>query len=176
LIHVDTLAGKGVHCCWMVVDDDTAQIYGRELLGYPKKIASITYREEARERVTATVSRRDVEIVSLDIKIKESELPPAPVLGVKTFNTGGLGQLFAVNPIWQFTPHEFVHESYSADARLTLRPSNFDPIEDFIAAYTDPLSARFAIVDIMGARGGRLFPIGVAGPKWFARTYNMRYR
>src|SRR6056297_2428422 len=39
LIHVKTPLGKGLHCPWMVVDDDTALIYGREILGYPKKAA-----------------------------------------------------------------------------------------------------------------------------------------
>jgi acetoacetate decarboxylase len=37
LIHVKTPFGRGLHCCWMVVDDDTALILGRELLGYPKR-------------------------------------------------------------------------------------------------------------------------------------------
>ncbi len=37
LIHVRTVFGVGLHCAWMTVDDDTAMIYGRELLGYPKK-------------------------------------------------------------------------------------------------------------------------------------------
>ena len=47
LIHVRTPLGRGIHCCWMVVDDDTALILGRENLGYPKKMADITYEESA---------------------------------------------------------------------------------------------------------------------------------
>ena len=30
LIHVRTPVGKGLHCCWMIVDDDTALIYGSQ--------------------------------------------------------------------------------------------------------------------------------------------------
>jgi len=176
LIRVSTPLGKGVHCCWMVVDDDTAQIYGRELLGYPKKTARITFTETEREHVSASVSRRNTEVISLDVSIKDPEVNPTPVLGDKTFNVGGLGQLFAFNPVWRFTPQETIHESYNAKASLQLAHSSYDPIRGLVADFENPLPARFAVVDIMGPGRKILLPVGVAGPRWFARTYNMRYR
>ena len=53
LVHVRTPLGKGVYCPWMIVDDDTALIYGRELLGYPKKMADIPFDDDGK-KITAS--------------------------------------------------------------------------------------------------------------------------
>ncbi len=176
LIHVRSPVGQGVHCCWMLVDDDTAQIYGREILGYPKKTAQIAFDEHERQTVTATVARRGVDIVSADLRIRELEAQPAPVAGLKTFTVGGPGAFFAFNPVWYFTPQERIREAYAAEATLTVTPSPYDPIADLLADHTNPLPARFAVLDVMGAGWRLLRPVGIAGPFWFVRTYNMRFR
>jgi acetoacetate decarboxylase len=172
LIQVRTLLRRGVHCCWMVVDDDTAQIYGREVLGYPKKLARFRF-EEKEQRVSAGVSRRGVDLISVEARVMGREDDPRPVLGT-TFNAGGLGQFMAMNPIWSFTPTERIHESFRAEAELRLGDSNVDPIKPLIADTAGKLSARFVVTDIVGAR--MMFPIGAAGPGWFFNTYSLRYR
>lgn len=88
LVHVRTPLGKGLHCPWMVVDDDTAMIYGREILGYPKKAADITFEEDGKN-ITAGVTRRGVEVLRIESTSKTRRTPPPPVFDYKTFNVGG---------------------------------------------------------------------------------------
>ncbi len=171
LIQVDTLLGRGVHCAWMVVDDDTALIYGRELLGYPKKLAEISF-EEGEQGVKASVSRRGGPVVSVQAVRGAVEVNPEPVMGRKAFNVGGLGQATALNPLWMFKPREIIHQSHAARASIELYPSDWDPIERLVSG--PQLSARLAVIDIVGS--SYMIPVGVAGPRWFTRTADMRYR
>jgi acetoacetate decarboxylase len=171
LIRVRTLMGAGWHCCWMVMDDDTAMIYGRELLAYPKKRADIVFEEQG-NRVRASVTRRGIEVFAIEAEYGAAEPAPKPVFDVKNFNVGGLGQLLAVNPIWMFRLSETIRGSYTATAKLSLQESRYDPISKLVAG--DATNARFVTTDIAGAR--YLFPVGLAGPRWLARTFFMRYR
>jgi len=171
LLHVKTPLGEGLHCCWMVVDDDTALVLGREMLGYPKKAAVITY-EEDDQGIKATVTRRGVEVLAMEGTRGASQVSPPPVFDIKTFNVGGIGQCFAVNPVWLIRPIEVIHDSYDAEVSVALGDSELDPLSSFLEP--DAVKGRFAVTDILGSK--YLFPVGVAGPKWFGNTYNMRFR
>ena len=171
LIHVKTCLGKGLHCCWMVVDDDTALIYGRELLGYPKKAAEIAFVEND-EGISASVTRRGVKVLSMAGTRGEAQAAPAPVFDFKTFNVGGMGQMFAINLMWLIRPVEVIHESYDAEVSVSLEDSELDPLARFLEP--SPARGRFAASDILGSR--YLCPAGIAGPKWFGNTFNMRFR
>jgi len=171
LVHVRTLLGEGVHCCWMVVDDDTALIYGRELLGYPKKLAAIGF-EESGEGISAFVERRGVRVLEMRGRKGEVQAGPPPVFGRKTFNVGGVGQAFAVSPLWLLRPREVIHESYQAEVEVAVRPSGHDPIAELAAG--EPRSGRIAVTDIPGT--DYLLPVGVAGPFWLNRAFALRFR
>lgn len=171
LIHVRTLLGKGLHCCWMTVDDDTALAYGRELLGYPKKMAQITFVEDG-DLISASVTRRGVKVLSMQGRRGEPHSSPPPVFSVKTFNVGGPGQLFAVNPITLFRPREEVLESYEAEVTVSLAGSEYDPLAPLVAG--DPVSGRMAVIDISGTH--YFLPVGLAGLFWLNRTFSMRFR
>lgn len=171
LIHVKTILGRGLHCCWMVVDDDTALILGRELLGYPKKMADIRF-DEDQQGVQASVTRRGEHVMTMGALrgLKQSE--PLPIFDIKTFNAGGPGQFYLIHPIWLFRPKEIIHESYSADVSVLFGDSAFDPIARLIAG--PPRNGRIAVSDILGAQYN--LPVGLAGPKWFTTVYTMRFR
>lgn len=171
LIHVKTPFGRGVHCCWMLLDDDTALIYGRELLGYPKKLAKITW-DETEKEINASVERRGVEVLRMNAKLGPAPASPDPVLGIKTFNAGGMGNFFAVQPIWLFKPREEIHEYYTADVTMNVEASEFDPIKRMIAG--EPYNGRMAVIDIRGSY--ILLPVGLAFFRWFFRSYSMRIR
>lgn len=171
LIRVRTLFGKGIHCPWMLVDDDTAMIYGRELLGYPKKMAELEFNEED-DQFYASVSRHGVKILEIEGVLKEKENSPPPVLDIKTFNVGGLVQFFLLNPVWLFRPKEKIHESFSANSTVKVQRSEFDPIADFIVP--EPILGRFSVIDIEGSRYH--IPAGIAGLKYFGNTFNLRYK
>jgi acetoacetate decarboxylase len=171
LINVRTLLGSGVHCCWMVVDDDTALIYGRELLGYPKKMAEIAF-EEKDNHVSASVSRRGIKLLSMDAEKGPAQSPAPPIFDRKTFNASGMGQLFLLNPVWMFRPREVIKESYSAAVSINLAESEYDPISKLISG--PAISGRIAVSDIPGSY--YQVPVGIAGPKFFANTFFMRFR
>ncbi len=171
LVRVRTLFGDGLHCCWMVVDDDTALIYGRELLGYPKKLAEITF-EENGDLINASVTRRGIRAMAMEAERGASQPAPPPVFDLKTFNAGGLGQHFAVNPVWLLRPVEEIHASYEARVSLTLADSEFDPIARLVSG--SPIAGRLAVTDILGTK--YMCPVGITGLRWFSRTFNMRYR
>ncbi|MFH1887232.1 MAG: acetoacetate decarboxylase family protein [Pseudomonadota bacterium] len=172
LVHVRTLLGRGVHCPWIVVDDDAAQIAGREFLGYPKKIGRFAYSMDE-GGLEASVTRRGVELIKVHAKRGDREANPAPVFAQKTFNLGGPGQLFAVSPLLLFKPRETIHESYSATVELEMKDSVLDPIAPMISG--GPLSARMVRMDILD--GGYFFMAGLTGGrKWCLNTFNMRFR
>jgi len=173
LVHVRTPLGKGVYCPWMIVNDDTALIYGRELLGYPKKMAEIPF-EDNGKTINASLTRRGVEVISIQAERIRKETKPEPVLQMKTFNIGGMWQSFAYNPIWLFKPREAIHESYTAKATMDIRPSDYDPIRPLIAGYKNPLNARIVKTDIFGTR--MMWPVGISGVGVFSNTFNLRFR
>lgn len=173
LLHVATPLGRGVHCPWMVVDDDTAMIYGREVLGYPKKLADIPFADDG-AKITAGVTRRNTRVVALEATRIVEEPDPGPVMGVKTFNIGGMGQWFSFNPVWMFTPREAVHEAFTATADVMINDSDHDPIARLIAPHAGPVPARVARIDIFGAR--TLIPVWLTGLRVFRNTFNLRYR
>ncbi len=170
LIHVKTPLGQGVHCCWMIVDDDTALIYGRELLGYPKKMGDFTF-EENGDHVSASITRRGVTVLRMELERGPAQQTPPPVFAVKTFNAGGLGQFFRLNPVWMFKAKEEIHESYSAQVSVTFARSEPDPLAELVSG--EPLRGRFVVLDIIG--GGRMVPVGLAGPRWLDKVHNMRF-
>jgi acetoacetate decarboxylase len=173
LFHVRTPFGKGVHIPWMLVDDITALIYGRELLAYPKKTGDIPFKDDGK-KITASLTRRNITVVSMEGERIARESNPAPITGVKTFNIGGMGQFFAYNPIWMFKYKEVIHESYTAKVTLNIQDSVYDPISRLIGDFTNPLEGRIAKLDILGFR--MLWFTGISGLRVFKNSFNLRFR
>jgi len=92
LVHVKTLFGEGLHCCWMTVDDDTAMVYGRELLGFPKKMADIKFQED-QPTIRASVSRRGTDVLTMNAVRKTVQENPDAVFDKKFFNVGAPGAI-----------------------------------------------------------------------------------
>lgn len=172
MIHVQTLLGEGWHCAWILVDDDVALIPGRELLGYPKKMGTFTF-SGGKSGIQATVQRRGVKLISVKAKRGEKEEEPAPVFARKTFNVGGLGQMYVLSPLLLFNIEEKIKESYKATAHLKMKRSIYDPIAEIISG--PPVNARIVKFDILD--NDYYFMLWMTGGRgWFLNTFNMRYR
>jgi acetoacetate decarboxylase len=171
LIHVRTPLGRGVHCTWMVVDDDTAMIYGREGLGYPKKMARFEFKEEG-DHVFAGITRRGVNVLRMEGARGQAQTNPEPVFARKTFNVGGPGQWLSINPIWLFRPTEVIHESIQMGVTVIIEDSECDPISELVSG--PPMNGRFVVMDIPGSK--YMLPVGLAGLKFFANTASIRSR
>jgi len=171
-IYVNTPFGKGIHCAWIVVDDDRSLIGGRDFLGYPKKMADFSIRD-SEGHVSATVSRLGKPLIAIEADILEREAHPAPVYGVKHFNLGGPGNLIFFSPLWVFVAREKIHESHAVRATLELGESDRDPLARIVSGA--PTGGRMTTLDSHGLR--YLLPIGVTGGmRWFANTFSLRYR
>jgi acetoacetate decarboxylase len=171
LLHVRHWLGTGRHCSWMVLDDDTALIYGRELLGYPKKMAALEFAEDG-ERVRARVTRRGVTVLALECAKGALKASPPPVFDIKTYNVGGPGSWFVFNPLWMFRPREVIHEARECALKLKVRPSEWDPIADLITG--SPINPRFVVMDLCSSHYN--FPVGLTGLAFLLRNYNLRFR
>lgn len=115
-----------VYCPWMVVDDDRAMILGRELLGYPKKMAKFRF-EEKNGKFLGTVRRKGVEVLRMEGSIGAEVDDPPPGIGRRTINARHLlgaapGHLLA------FRPRETVHSANDMNLKVTLSSSPEDPI------------------------------------------------
>ncbi|MDI6741961.1 MAG: acetoacetate decarboxylase family protein [Smithella sp.] len=173
LFHVRGLFGQGVHCPWMLVNDDTATIYGRELLGYPKKMAEIPFNDDGK-KIKASVTRRGTTVFSMEGERISKVADPEPISQVKVFNIGGMGQFFAYNPIWMFKYKEIIHESYTAKITLNIQDSVYDPVLRLIGNYANPIEGRIAKLDILGFK--MLWFAGISGLRVFKNSFNLRFR
>jgi acetoacetate decarboxylase len=87
----------GSLCFGIVVDDDVALILGREIFGFPKKMARISL-EEAGDNITGRAERRGTEFLTIDAKLgPEADIPSMPQAGptflVKAFPAAELNGL-----------------------------------------------------------------------------------
>lgn len=171
LIHVRHFLGPGLHCHTMIVDDDTALIYGRELLGYPKKFAQFEFSENG-DRVSGSYTRRGVKVLSMEGVKGARQAAPKPVFDVKTFNVGGPGSWFMLNPIWLLRPREVIHESYDLEVKVKLEPSEWDPIAELVVG--EPTNGRFVVLDIVNSRYNII--AGFSGPSFTMTNFNVRFR
>ncbi|NMD54139.1 MULTISPECIES: acetoacetate decarboxylase family protein [Tsukamurella] len=104
-VHIKTVGGRtGIHCPWMILDDDVALILGRELLGYPKKLGEIEWKLEA-PFISATASRRGTDLISMSGRIGAVLEDAPPILGRPHRNVSGTLGL-ALPRIIGFTPGE----------------------------------------------------------------------
>lgn len=158
-----------VYCPWMVVDDDRAMILGREMLGYPKKMARFRF-EEKNGKFLGTVKRKGAEVLRMQGTIGEKIDNPPPGIGQRAINSRhllglGAGHLLA------FRPRETVHEANNVDLRVTLSSSPDDPVG---VATGEAVNATIRTCDI-GANllvpPVRIWPVG---PGFQARLMRLR--
>jgi acetoacetate decarboxylase len=147
-VHIKTLQGTGIHCPWMILDDDVALILGRELLGYPKKLGEISWSLEG-DHIEAHASRRGTKLVGMTGTLGEALDDAPPILGRPHRNvTGTLG--FALPRVIGFTPGEHPIETRRVDLDLTVGGSDRDPLH--LMGLGEVVEARLHRVDLSAGR------------------------
>jgi len=120
--HVTRRFRSAVFCPWMVVTDDVALTVGRELLGYPKKLARIAFDlgtgAEGSE-VRAEVERRGRVLMRLRGRVGEQVDDAPPMLGQRALNVRGSLGPFSQRLV-TFTPRERIVSAHRASAELEL--------------------------------------------------------
>lgn len=149
LVDVVDAEGEARHCPWMVVDDDTALVLGREMLGFPKKLAQITLVEDG-DAIVGTVRRRGVEVLRLEadrsgLRAEEGRVWPR-LVNVFGSVIGGM-RLLVVPP----QPEE-VHERAVGTGTVITAPAERDPLASWLVAGDG--EAAFAVLDFATLQAG----------------------
>lgn len=168
LLHVSDARGAAAHCPWMVVDDDAALILGREMLGFPKKLAEIAL-EERGERAVGTVRRRGTEIVRVEATLGALESDPAPLFGRRIVNA--IGTPVTGMKLVDLAPAaERIQSSRAAEVKVTLASGDRDPLGELQPVPSGP--ARLLVLDFGGGGGTPTAPelIGDADAGWQERN------
>ncbi|MCC5951117.1 MAG: acetoacetate decarboxylase family protein [Acidimicrobiia bacterium] len=143
LVHIEDENGPAWHCPWMVVNEDTALVLGREMLGFPKKMATIAL-AEASDDVVGTVERRGTEVLRIEADLTEFTEESGPLWEQRIVNVfgsvvGGM-QLIDIPPL----PEE-IHERFVGTASVEVGTSERDPLGEWLEPGEG--SATFAVAD-----------------------------
>lgn len=167
-LHVEHRGTEALFCPWMVVDDDVALIVGRELLGYPKKLATITFAIDG-DRIESTAERRGARIFSLRGTLGAVVPDAPPMLGRPHRNVRtSLG--VAAPKILAFTPREVPIVVRRADLEVEVFPAARDPLAEL--GFGRPTAAYLHRVDL--AASGVPLPIALASPRWQLESLLLR--
>jgi len=176
--HVQRRFRSAVFCPWMVVTDDVALTVGRELLGYPKKLARIDFTiggGKAGSEVRAEVERRGKIVLRLRGRVGERVDDAPPMLGQRALNVRGSLGLGAQRLI-SFRPRERIVEARRASATLDIgrheaREPDRDPLGDLGLGAV--LGAHLYRVDVSAGlpprevrRVGLRFAVRGMGARW----------
>lgn len=141
----------GAHVVYEYVTDDDSMAIGREIWGYPKKLASMTF-EENNNCVYSTLTRRGTQLISIDFEKDESvtdyQRPVMqPRLQLKRFvRADGTG--FDMDQIISNTlTGSTIREQYLGKAKVTLNGSKQDPLDWLLPL--DIIGAEFVVADFV---------------------------
>jgi len=165
LLHAYDARGAVLHCPWIVVDDGTALVLGRELLGFPKKLAEIDF-EVSTDKASAVARRGGVELMHIQADLGAADAEPAPVFDKRVVNA--MGSLLTGMKLVEASTGEHVKTMRHADASLELGWSRRDPLADL--APGPATSARLVVLDY-GAGGALPSIAGDVDPAWVARQF-----
>jgi len=167
-LHVEHWGRRALYSPWMLVDDDVALIYGRELLGYPKKLGKIDFRIEG-DRVSSVAERRGSVLLRMEGELRERLLDPPPMLGRPHRNVrSSLG--LALPKVIAFTPREEAIEVRRAELKVDIGRSERDPLADM--GFGAVRAAYLHRVNL--AAGGLPLPCGLVSPFSFMRHLLLR--
>src|SRR5262245_41880811 len=152
----------------MLVDDDVALIFGRELLGYPKKLGKIDFRIEG-DRISSVAERRGSELLRMEGELRERVLDPPPMLGRPHRNVrSSLG--LARPKVIAFTPREEAIEVRRAELKVDIGRSERDPLAQM--GFGAVRAAYLHRVNL--AAGGLPLPCGLVSPFSFMKHWLLR--
>ena len=145
LVPVQVDGTKGNYVPYIFVTTDEALIAGREIAGFPKKIAQITWEREG-TGFRASVTRRGRAILTVEGKV-QGPMPSEGVPGRGPASTPTLNYKLIPDPaggieIEEITKTQlevFPREQEIGQAQLRLQPSEFDPVADLVPDTNGPM-------------------------------------
>jgi acetoacetate decarboxylase len=154
LLHCRDQQGEFRYCPWMVVDDDTALILGRELLGFPKKLADIKL-EESGSSVVGTVNRKGTELIRIEGEVEQQIESVESIFGYRIVNVfgsiiGGMKLLEIPASI----------EKFKSASKLAVKVTLNSSLRDPLGALSPPTTAKGTLVTVDFGGNGTIPVLG----------------
>lgn len=170
LLHARDAKGEALHCSWMVVDDDAALILGRELLGFPKKMAEI-HLEESGGTVLGRVVRKGTELLRIEAELQGDQAHPAPLFGRRVVNAIGT-PITGIKLVDLAPAAETIHASRLAEAKVMLASSEWDAFGGLTVPPT--AAARYVRLDFGSLPAPQPELVGDVEAEWIERRFYPR--
>ncbi len=160
-LHAQDARGPALHCVWMVVDDDTALILGRELLGMPKKLADITL-DERGDRVVGLVRRKGTEVLRVEADLGVADPDPPAMFGRRMVNLFG-SIIDGMKLLDLPSSRETIHAARRGHGTVQLSSSDRDPLGELAGSVE--VDVRFLVMDF-GSSQGQPEVLGAVDSAW----------
>ncbi|MCC5951690.1 MAG: acetoacetate decarboxylase family protein [Acidimicrobiia bacterium] len=135
LLHASDATGVAAsHCPFMLVDDDSSLIMGRELLGFPKKLGVIDV-DYGADTVVASATRMGTELLRVEAEVGDVD-PSPPAWSRRTVNVVGsllTGMYFLELPV----ATERVHHAHHASVAISFGSIG----QDNLTLLSEPVTA-----------------------------------
>lgn len=168
-----TLAGLPVRFwAWMVVDDDAAMIFGRELLGVPKKLGTVDI-SYAADEMQVVVTRNDTTLVGLQVELGDPATTDAPpLMGRWSANVrGSVGM--SIPSLIAFETAEQILEARRVSVQASIIGSATDPITAL--GLGDVVQAFWYRTNFGGTEKLPAVPILPVNPYFLLRHWDLRF-
>ena len=124
---------RGFYCNSMFVDSDSAMAAGREIWGFPKKLAKIQLIEKGNQ-VVGILERGNIEVMKMTLDLEhdvaELPMPDIPIITYRQFFAPGGGDYSLKQ--FQKIPMELETDTIkSGKLKLEFNPSEEDPLSVF---------------------------------------------
>jgi acetoacetate decarboxylase len=172
LLHVRFGWMRAVFNPWILVDDDSALILGRESLGCPKKMGKISLTVED-DHVEASVERKGVQLLEVSGALKGPVHNPPPFFDRHWINVWGLMGL-TVQKLLHWRAQEEIHEAQNVDLSISVHGSAKDPIHELKLG--EVLEARLYRMNFARTWSKAVpIPIFPVSPRFMLRNYALRH-
>lgn len=125
-----------LHNVWMIVDDDQHLIQGRELGGCPKKMGVFRF-EEKDGKFFGNMVRRGAEVFRVEGTIGNVLSKPIPGSSRRWWVNARHWMSFLPGHLLLFKVNEKVHQANAMDLKVTITPSQFDPLSPVTGPVTN---------------------------------------
>lgn len=180
LLDVDFQGGPARHCPWMLVDDDTALVLGRDMLGYPKKMGEISVKvDESNDRIEAYVDRNGVRLLQMQGQLGDTAQNPPGIFVNPVVNVWGVvprrseGGLENLPRLLETHLTETIREAREVELELQVAGTNTDPID---AISPGTIRGAWLYRTDMGNSQASPLAWGTVDVDWIGRTWPLRYR
>jgi len=124
---------RGFYCNSMFVDSDVAMGAGREMWGFPKKLAKIQLIEKG-EQVTGILERNNIEVMKMTLKLEKEvaqmPMPDIPIITFRQFFAPGGGG-YAMSELQSIRMELEPELIKSGSVEIEFKKSEADPLSVF---------------------------------------------